>query len=511
MIERLTFNHGTAFLDPGAADNGPPEGRRWDDLPSLDAAPVPAPAGPPRAPDPIDAEPGAAMALAPAPAFRPAVARPDLAYWGACAFTALLFFRPQDTLTVLGPLHLSEAVAIVALIALLVSRIGAGLPPVQWTPELTGVILFAVVMVGTAPFAIWPGGALNALVDVYLKVVLIFILLTHSIRSPAMLRRICWLVVLAMGYVALRGVLDYARGLNLDRGRLHGPVSGMMGNPNDLAMNMVTFLPLAFFLALGRGRIPARLLAAVIALLMTATIVFTRSRGAMLGLAVMGIVLIVQAGRFRPVVLGAVLVGTLVAVPVMPSSVWTRLSSIVNAEEDETGSREARKELMLQGWRTFVERPLTGVGLDQFKNYNPPGRSVQWQETHNVLLQVLAELGILGGAVFVYLLARAVAGLRRTKHLVPPDAARRRRSPSMTLAALAFRPDEREWMQSHRAALAAGFAGWFTCAQFASVGYYWTFYYLLAFIVAGREIAAARVEAVRRSATGEDRVAGHAA
>ncbi len=88
-----------------------------------------------------------------------------------------------------------------------------------------------------------------------------------------------------------------------------------MGNPNDFAMNMVTFLPFAVFTALGRDRTPKRLLATGIAILMLAAIVFTKSRAGMLGLAVTGLVMLLQAGRFRARLVAALIVGSLVAVP----------------------------------------------------------------------------------------------------------------------------------------------------------------------------------------------------
>lgn len=481
VIEGLTFNHGAATTvrrprrEPGQPDV-PASARRVA---------------------------GHGGASAPAPFALPIV-RPDIAYWGACLFTVLLFFRPQDAFPILAPLHLSEITAVVALIALGVSRVSAGQPILRFSPELAGVVGLAVVMVATAPFSIWPGGAINAMMDVYLKVALIFILLTHSIRSPDMLRRITWLIVLAMGYVAFRGCIDYVRGMNLvENGRLAGATAGLMGNPNDFAMNMVTFLPFAVFTALGRDRTPKRLLATGIAIFMVAAIVFTKSRAGMLGLALTGLVMLLQAGRFRARLVAALIVGSLVSVPFVPSSTWTRLSSIVNQDEDATGSRQARKDLMAMGWRTFLDRPFTGVGVNQFKNYNPPDRKVMWQETHNVVLQVLAELGIFGGAVFIFLMMRPIWSLTRTRRRLPSERPPRRQTPSSRVAALAFTPLEGEWMRTHVAACIAGFAGWFTCAQFASIGYYWTFYYLLALIVAAHGITVARGDFVRRSAAGE--------
>ncbi len=47
--------------------------------------------------------------------------------------------------------------------------------------------------------------------------------------------------------------------------------------------------------------------------------------------------------------------------------------------------------------------------------------------------------------------------------------------------------------------MSASLVGWFVCAQFASVGYYWTFYYLFALIVAGRELTTDRIVAAHKA------------
>jgi O-antigen ligase len=345
-------------------------------------------------------------------------------------------------------------------------------------------------MLLTAPFSIWPSGALSTFTDLFLKVVLVFVLLTHALSSPRLLRRFTWLIVIAMGYIAARGWIDYAAGTNLLQGRLKGAVPGLMGNPNDLAMNMVTFLPFAAFAALTRGKLPARLFAAVVTVLMIGAILFAKSRGGFLALAVTGLLIVIQSGRLRPGLVAAVLVGALVAPPLMPESFWTRVSSIVNAEDDATGSREARVVLLQDGWNAFVDHPFTGVGAGQFQNYNPPTRQELWRETHNVELQVLSELGLIGFAAFAWLLVRSGRTLFTTWQALRP----RRRPESAVPADHAFAPHERQWMQSHVAACVAAFGGWLVCAQFGSIGYYWTLYYVLALIVAGREILARRLE-----------------
>jgi putative inorganic carbon (HCO3(-)) transporter len=196
-----------------------------------------------------------------------------------------------------------------------------------------------------------------------------------------------------------------------------------------------------------------------------------------------------QAGRLRPALTAAILVIALAVPPILPQSVWTRVSSIVNAEDDETGSRNARVALMQEGWKAFLDHPLTGVGAGQFQDYNPPERAELWRETHNVELQVLAELGIVGFGVFVWLLVRSAATLFRTWDALRP----RRRKGGASLADAAFAPHEREWMRWHVAACIAAFAGWLVSAQFGSIGYHWTLYYVVALAVAAHEILIRRL------------------
>ena len=434
--------------------------------------------------------------------YLPPIERPNWGFWGVFAFTALLFFRPQDTVPALAPLHLPELAAILALAAMMGHRISRGMPLIKVTPEIVGVGLMACLMLATAPFSVWPGGAFGTFSDIYFKVVLVFILMVNSIRGARPLRWFTWLILCAMGYVAFRGVLDYATGNNLIKGeRLHGSISGLMGNPNDLAMNMVTFLPLAAMIAISKGRSVPRVMAALIAALMAATVLFTKSRAGLLGLGAVVVILILEGRKLRPGLGVAALVTSLAVLPFMPNWFWTRVGSITNAEQDESGSRQARKDLMWEGWQTFLEHPLTGVGAGQFKNYNPPDRLEPWRETHNVVLQVAAELGVFGLLVFLLLVWQAGAALLWTRRMFAP--ASRGRAPTTTPGTVpvitAFLPEEREWMRMHSAALTASLVGWIVCAQFASVGYYWTFYYLFALIVAGREITQDRIVAAHKA------------
>jgi hypothetical protein len=48
-------------------------------------------------------------------------------------------------------------------------------------------------------------------------------------------------------------------------------------------------------------------------------------------------------------------------------------------------------------------------------------------------------------------------------------------------------------MRTHVAACVAALAGWLVSAQFGSIGYYWTLYYIFALSVAAHEIVTRRM------------------
>jgi len=407
-------------------------------------------------------------------------------------------FRPQDQIPGLNALHLAEICAMVGILPMLVHRFARRLPVFRITPETLGLIAFGAIILATAPFSIWPGGALEVFTDSYLKVLIVFILMMNTLTTPKRLEQLTWLILVSCGYIGLLACANYARGINLiEDGRVVGPVSGIFGNPNDLALNMVTFMPAAVLVAMNRVQSTGRrLTAAVIVALMLATIVFTQSRGGALGLLAMLIALVLLGRKVRRGFAAIAIVATIVTIPLLPSSFWERMSSIIDAKVDQqefTGSREARRIVMQEGIDTFLERPLTGVGAGQFKNFNPPWRRERWRETHDALLQVASETGIFGLIAFVFLIVRGGLAARWTRKALSHPRGRRQSDPLRWVMS----DDDRRRLYAHTVAMTAGLVGWFVCALFASVAYLWTFYYLLALTVAAREMTRDRLAAAR--------------
>lgn len=417
------------------------------------------------------------------------------AFTWTLAFTAVLFLRPQDILPPLAVLHLAEVTAIAALVSLIMGRLSRAQPITRVTPELGGVVAFGVLMLVLAPFSIWLGGAVGTFQDLYLKVVLVYLLCVNVLSSPKRLERLIWILVITVGYFGFRAVLDYARGVNVVRGgtRVMGAVGGFMQNPNDMALNMVSFLPLAALVAMHNRSVVKRLVAALAALFMMGAIVASGSRGGFLGFAAMLLVLAAFSVKKHPMfVMGGALV-VICALPLAPSSYWDRIASIADDRKDDVQSSQARKALMGESLQAFLDNPLTGVGAGNFKDWNPRGRTEAYHEAHNVWLQVAAELGFFGFAVFFFLVMRAFYSIFQTRRLL-----RRHGADS----------DATDLLDEHSAAMAASLTGWFVCAFFASVAYNWTFYYLLALAAAPREILRDSASAARTLAATADKRLG---
>jgi putative inorganic carbon (hco3(-)) transporter len=444
----------------------------------------------------------AAIAREPAPVNLARIETWDWGWGGLLIFTILLFFRPQDQVALVGALHVSDATAAIGLIAMAAINLSRREPITRVTPELVGVLALGAIILVTIPLSFWPGGSMAIFTNYYMQVALIFLLMVNTVTSPRRIDRICTVIVLAFGLVSARVIVDYVRGVNLVEGdRASGPVGGFFANPNDLALNLVAFMPLALMYAKRPGPVLIRMAGAGIATLMFVAIVFTKSRSGQLGFVAMLATFLLFSRSLKPGTVMALVFGGLVVLPALPSSYWDRMASIADEEKDTSGSREERRVLMQQAWQIFLENPITGIGAGQFQNYAGPEQATRWRVTHNTILQLAAELGIFAVVTFGFLIAKAFGAAWWTRRSLAWIYRQRpkRKGPQPTEPEDGLDAHERLFLQTHGAAMLACLAGWFVCAMFASVAFNWTFYYLLGLSVTARDVVRARARAYARA------------
>jgi O-antigen ligase len=195
-----------------------------------------------------------------------------------------------------------------------------------------------------------------------------------------------------------------------------GRLAGAGVNPNQLGSLLAVGVVLAGALACYRPLSgAARSIAAVAAGLSAILLTMTQSRGSLLGLAVSALALPFLAGRGRR--LGAALL-TLIAAVAM--SGWLllvappeTLQRLTHASVGSSTEGSGRLDLWRIGMRMFHDRPWTGIGAGNFQVSSvhyllEPGQIVYAafivdapKVPHNIYLQVLAELGIIGLGLFL--------------------------------------------------------------------------------------------------------------
>ena len=410
---------------------------------------------------------------------RPTHGSLPLAFAMLWLFTLLLYVRPNEVFpSLFGDFPLVKIVAALALPAYFGGRLARGEALTVWTTELRAVLLICGLGVLFLPLAASPGDSWKTLVDVYLKVVCIFFLLTNLLDTRARLHSILKLVVAWGAVLGLDAVYSFASGkFSNHEHRIEGLVKGIFGNPNDLAIALNLLLPLAVALAMG-NRGWKRVFYIACALAMGMGVVATFSRGGFLGLLAAGSVLLWKLGRSRRT--AAVLTVVLVCgafLMFMPREYGGRISTILSSDADKTGSSQERRELLKRAADVALRHPIIGVGIGNYHIY-----SIKEKLAHNAYLEIAAELGVAGLLAYLVLILTPLRSMRRVER--------------ETDAALRAAPDADARARLHDShilsiALQAAFAAYIVCSLFGSVQYQWFLYYIAAYAVAVRRIHAA--------------------
>ncbi|MCC6250693.1 MAG: putative O-glycosylation ligase, exosortase A system-associated [Rubrivivax sp.] len=231
------------------------------------------------------------------------------------------------------------------------------------------------------------------------------------VRSEGEIRGLVWVIVLSVGYFGVKGgIFTVLTGGN---SRVWGPPGGMLEENNALAVALIMIQPMIYFLRETEKRRWVRfgLLFAMIAC--GFSILGSQSRGALLALVAMALVLGLRGKRpLRDTVVILGVVGG--AVAFMPETWSSRMQTIATYEED--GSAMSRIWTWTTLWNAAVDRPLVGAGFradhfDVFERYAPVLEGYgnfggALYVAHSIYFQMLGEHGFIGLAIFVALFTR---------------------------------------------------------------------------------------------------------
>ena len=263
-----------------------------------------------------------------------------------------------------------------------------------WHPLVLLLAMLAAWMSFTTLFAAYPEQA-QWKWDRTIKILLLNGLVTLGlITTRQRLDALIWVIVLSLGFFALKG----AAFTLLTGGiyRLSGPSESFIADNNQFGMALLMTLPLARYLQLTARSRWLRLSLLVLILCFPVAVFGTYSRGAVVGLVVTAVALLLKSRHRMSLALFAG-VALAAAVQFMPEHWHDRVASIFAYEED--ASAQAR----LQSWRYALdvarEHPVVGGGFEIFRGNK--------FAAHSIYFEALGEHGYVGLAIFLALGAGA--------------------------------------------------------------------------------------------------------
>jgi O-antigen ligase len=290
----------------------------------------------------------------------------------------------------------------------------------------------------------------------YFKVVIIFILMVNVLKTEWRFKVLLLLILLVTVVLSVGAVMDFVTGnLTLQGARIEGVIGGLFSNPNDLALQLVTMVPIALVLSFRSLGWITKIFYFLAALLITAGVVATFSRGGFIGLIV---TLAVLAWRLAPQGKGLLLATVLGLILFLP-----KLAGYSDRFSTEEGSAVARLDDLERSVNVAIHHPLFGVGMNNYRNFSNKGLA-----THNAYTQVFSEMGIVALFLYVSFIVLPLKALRRLEHTSSDK--------------------KKNGIRFMAVGLEASIWGYMACSFFASVAYLWYVYYLIAFAICLRQL-----------------------
>lgn len=293
--------------------------------------------------------------------------------------------------------------------------------PIPWNRELVLIAVLLAYFTFTTFFAWTPVDAWPQWEKVA-KVIFMTLVTTMFIYGKKRIRALLLVAALSIGFYGVKGGI-----FALSRGgaeMVMGPDGTFISGNTflGLALNMV--IPL--LVALGRGEEKRWLHNALygVAALCAVASIFTYSRGAWIGLAIVAPFVFFQLRTsLRVLVAIAAIVAAVAAPALLPEKVFQRADTIPNYEQDSSAMQ--RLQAWTVAWNVAQAYPFTGAGFE-FES----GDSARWLSfasakylrfyeaptaAHSIYFQIIGQHGLAAFALFAWMVISVQLSLARIR------------------------------------------------------------------------------------------------
>jgi O-antigen ligase len=278
------------------------------------------------------------------------------------------------------------------------------------------IIVFALLSYTAMSFASggWDSSSLlwKLKAQMLLSNVVVFLAMVSLLRTTSYQRVVGWAALLGATVSTLYG---FATGAELA-----GRSIGGFGDPNEFATVLIASISLGYGALVAASRRRVKFVAFACMAVCFSGIISSQSRGGLIGLVAMLVVIVVTArGRERTRLVGIAMIALAVFGAVFASSIGAGLRERVN-DEGSSG----RSNLWRIAVAIWKDHPVAGVGTGSFSvmvpryltpEHTTAGRiQTHGEVAHNVYLETLAELGTIGVTAFLFLLGGITLRLYRS-------------------------------------------------------------------------------------------------
>ncbi len=331
------------------------------------------------------------------------------------------------------------------------------------TRETAALMVFMLWMCITLPFSFYFDDSYQLWKRV-MKIDLMVVIAMIVLYSRKHIQMLAWVLVVSIGFYGVKGgFFTLATG---GGHRVWGPTNSYIEGNNEIALALVMIIPIMRFLQLTnqsiwikRGLTASMLLCAVAAL-------GSQSRGALLAISAMAMVMWWRSDKkFGRLVMLVIVAATLASL--MPDTWWERMGTIQKYDEDTSAG--GRINAWWMAWNLASSNFLGGGFMvskpDLFARYAPDPLAIH--AAHSIYFMVLGEHGFVGLFLFLLLWLFVWLSAGHLRH-----AGRNR--------------PQTEWLSHLGSMCQVSMAGYLVGGTFLSLAYYDLPYNLLILVVLGR-------------------------
>jgi len=289
----------------------------------------------------------------------------------------------------------AQLTALTILFSLLISKSEKKIPQ---TRETVVLMVFIGWMLITTLFSMYPDlawGQWNKVWKIQLMTFVTIIIMNKKEYVHAMV----WIIALSLGLYGFKGGIFTI--LTGGAYAVYGPSGTFIYGNNEIGLALIMTIPLIRYLQLNTANFFIKRGLMITMFLCVVSVIGTQSRGALVGLAAMGFVLVLKSRSKIPLLL-SLLVVVPVIISFMPETWHSRMSTI----DDDVVDASVMGRFNAWGMAfNLAKSELFGGGFEAFQRatfwlYGPNPNDVH--DAHSIYFEVLGEHGFIG--LFLFLL-----------------------------------------------------------------------------------------------------------